>query len=1238
VVFLTAIVLLLTWGCGSASALQARGHVFASSFGSAGSGEGEFSDPSNVAVDEATGELYVVDGGNERVEAFMPVVGGGYEYVAQFKVHSSGMIAVDNSSSVGDPTRGDVFVVGAEEKGASAEERDMVEVYDPVKGAVVHKLKRFKDKESEEELEEVSGVAVDGSGTLWVYWEEEGVIDAFGKELSKSEGLKLTWQSSLRRTPEIEGKFECSARSVFAVAPRAEAFYAGYERESRSEGCPEEEGEAPDADVVAKLEGTGVPRMALREVDHQNTTGVAVDGANGDVFLDNADSVAAFTPAGSLIERFGSEQLTDASGVAVDSANGEVFVAEPDADRIVVFKAEEEAAAPEVDGVSARNLSPTSSELVAQVDPRGADTEYVFQYGTADCQSSPSSCAQLPAGHIAAGFGDRSVSVVVDGLEPATAYYYRVIATNGHGGVVGDPSPDTLTTLPSPGVLPDGRGWEMVSPVQKHGAAVEVTSRFRGGSIQAAADGGALAWLATGPVVHEPQGNRSFELTQLISRRGSSEWETQSLETPHGEGRGLRSPSPAEYHFLSPDLSSSLLQPTEPFGGQEEPPLAPQAGEKTIYVRADPPAAPGFVPLVTAANDTAHTQFGGALEFLDATSDLNHVVFESTVGLTAAAPTAAGLYEWDRASGALVLVSVLPDGTPAPDLPATPVSLGDSGGLNDRGALSSDGSRVVWSEGDEEALYLRDSERGETIKVNAAQGNAATDPSVGGQTLPEPEGGQQIVHFQAATNDGSDIFFTDTARLSEESSQEPLGEEAPADLYEFEVTSQVGEPLHGRLVDLTSDGLEGSADVQNLILGLGADGGNVYFVANGVLAPGATRGECVREAGGQGQAPLPEATCNLYLSEPNPEHPGGRQTRFIAALSYEDATDWGAGLTSNLPPLQGNLSAMSSTVSSDGRYLAFMSERSLTGYDNHNLTGGESDEEVYVYDAASDRLVCASCNPGSEDEGQFERPEGAFDAEPTGEKAGLLVDRPEVWREHWLAGSIPSPAFNITDAKPSTLYQPRVLLNNGRLFFDSPDDLVPAATNHLEDVYEYEPNGVGSCGFSGGCVGLLSSGDSGQEAAFLDASETGDDVFFLTASQLVARDTDQAYDVYDAHVCSESSPCLSSNATSSESCESADECRGVFTQTGVVAATPASTNTHHPETPAKAAVQSAKSTGKPKPLTRAQKLTNALALCRVEHKHAHKQRVACERKARKTYGAKPVAKKKKHSAAKGGHT
>jgi hypothetical protein len=49
-----------------ASALAARGHVFKGSFGTPGTGPGELKEPSAVAVNEASHDVYVVDQGNNH--------------------------------------------------------------------------------------------------------------------------------------------------------------------------------------------------------------------------------------------------------------------------------------------------------------------------------------------------------------------------------------------------------------------------------------------------------------------------------------------------------------------------------------------------------------------------------------------------------------------------------------------------------------------------------------------------------------------------------------------------------------------------------------------------------------------------------------------------------------------------------------------------------------------------------------------------------------------------------------------------------------------------------------------------------------------------------------------------------------------------------------------------------------------------------------------------------------------
>ncbi len=1195
----------LLWLCmaGGASALVTRGHVFAGTF--EGLGEHALVNPSGLAVDESTGEIYAVDRSapHEQVERFKPDGKGGYEFVSAFNVKSPEEIAVDNSSSAADPSRGDVYVVGAEEEGASPEEHNVLYKYSPAAGKVILKRTIFHASGEELELEEIYGVGVDAGGGLWVYWGEEGVISGF------TDAETNHWLPASTKETRVEERFECRATPGFAVAPDAKAFYISHERETGLEECPEPE--TPQT-LIAKVDGDG--QFIGKGVDPENTTGVAVDDATGDVYADNVTSVAAFDASGSFSQRFGSGALVAGGATAVDSARGLVYVSEPASGKIAVF-ASEDAGAPEIDKVFAQALTPGSERLVAQIDARGADTHYYFQYGAASCIENPAACTdvpQAPGADAGSAFGDQTVEVEVQNLQPNTTYHYRVVAENEHGTVESADSAKTFfTTLPSgEGLLADHRAWELVSPPDKHGATVGAISR-EGALIQASADGSGISWTATAPISGDPEGNRRPEPLQVISTRDPVQgWSSKDVTTPHTKGEGYAPGAETEYRFFSPDLSLALVEPQIPTEPLEQPPLSPDATEKTMYRRDN--ATGVYQALVTQTSDTANTKFGGKLEFRGATPDLGHVVFGSEVPLLTGA--GAGLYEW--ASGApLEPASVLPGGG---STPASEPFLGD---LNRdvRNAISKDGSRVFWTngDGDEGPLYLRDTVTNETIQINAAQGRA--EPSA-----EEREEGLDEVHFQMASADGSKVLFTDSWPLTEDSTLEPLAREEtvvegegarnagrPVDLFEFDVET-------GNLTDLTVDRHVGEyADVLGTIPGISDDGAMVYFVANGVLAPGAEPGDCPRA---EPLLPHPEAECNLYVAEPDPGHPGQRETKLIARLSAEDAADWGGG---HSPP--GSLGGVTSQVSRNGRYVAFMSEQALTGYDNIDaspVAKGARDEEVFLYDAASDSLICASCNPAGN------APHGVFDTEQAGEGVGLTVDRPETWSGHWLAGSVPGWTL-IGLNTPVAEHQSRYLSDAGRLIFNSADSLIPADQNGKEDVYEYEPGEVGSCRGPAGCITLISSGTSEHESAFLDASENGNDVFFLTSAKLLPQDVDGTADVYDARVCGteETQACLPAEEPQPPAC-TGEGCRPPRSPQPSFAAPASSTFAGPGNTPKQGSAASrilVRST--PKPPTRAQKLAKALKRCRSRYKHARARRAKCERAARKTYKVKVLAKK-----------
>jgi hypothetical protein len=77
-------------------------------------------------------------------------------------------------------------------------------------------------------------------------------------------------------------------------------------------------------------------------------------------------------------------------------------------------------------------LTPSTVTLIGTVDPNGAATSYLFQYGPTSLYGATT----MPA---PAGGGAKAVTVVADvtGLAPATVYHYRLVATNRNGIVKG---------------------------------------------------------------------------------------------------------------------------------------------------------------------------------------------------------------------------------------------------------------------------------------------------------------------------------------------------------------------------------------------------------------------------------------------------------------------------------------------------------------------------------------------------------------------------------------------------------------------------------------------------------------------------------------------------------------------------------------------------------------------------------------------------------------------------------
>jgi hypothetical protein len=847
--------------------------------------------------------------------------------------------------------------------------------------------------------------------------------------------------------------------------------------------------------------------------------------------------------------------------------------------------------APSIEGESLVKVTATSATLQAEIDAQGASTEYHFEYGrcasAATCSSSGYEKAiPVPDAVLGAESAVEDVSVHPQDLLAGSAYHMRVIAHNAFGTTEGQ---ETGFATQSAAVLalPDDRAWEMVSPPQKEGAKLGVIAE---GILQASADGDAFVDKAASPTEATPAG--SDNAVDIFFGRGPNGWLSQTIAPAHDAATGPSVGKGQEYRFFSEDLSLAVVQPFGSFT-----PLSPEATESTSYlhtdyVNGDPGqlcTASCFTPLVSAANVPAGTIFGeepnGTCEHFEcgpysvgATPDLSHVLLRSPVALTSTSTEDnEGFYEWS--AGRLELLNLFPPGEANEQGGPVAIleSLSTAGGLNQiwRHAVSNDGSRVIWagrgSQFSANHLYVRDTASQESTRIDLPNADA----------VPGEGAGEAL--YMTSTGDASRIFFLDSERLTGSSTANRGGAGEP-DLYEYNFSASPGS----RLTDLTVDDNAGeSAGVQQVI-GASEDGSYVYFAASGVLAQGAQPGRCGFEE--SGETPL----CNLYVRH-------GGTTTFIAGLSPQDYSDWET------------LYNMPARVSPNGRWLAFVSNRDLTGYDTKDARSGQPDEEVYLYDAAASKLICASCNPTG--------------ARPVGLEYGKENFQSIFTANTWVAAEVPPwTRFDLTEVH----YQSRYLSDTGRLLFNSHDGLAPQDVNGVQDVYEWEPAGVGDCSASqatfseksGGCVAPISSGTSNEESTFLDASEGGGNVFFLTAAKLLSQDFDNAADIYDARECAGASTCFAPAPAEPPPCNTGDSCKAAPSPQPELFGSPASATFAGV---GNVTVPVSKATLQPKSLTRAQRLSRALKACRRER---GARRRVCERKARSRYRVKKSVKVK----------
>lgn len=479
--------------------------------------------------------------------------------------------------------------------------------------------------------------------------------------------------------------------------------------------------------------------------------------------------------------------------------------------------------------------------------------------------------------------------------------------------------------------LPDGRRYELVSPGAKNG--VEVIPQTSKTHVRP--DGDAVTFSALGGFSSLEGSSYDFEyLSNRTGTPGTSGWSTHGINPPERSttfGAALYNAS-GFVNAFTPDLSTAIYKAWRPLV-----PAPNVAAVSNLYRITGVNGGQETVQLMTDSvnpiPDSWSTILNGFYikqvvpQIAGVSTDLRHVVFESTVQLTADAPpyqspfcVFAGLgcpvELYENADGVVRLVGRVPQGsdtacddTPGlgPTCEAAPTSqaaLNATTRFYSQVAIAADGRRIYFQAPG--GLYLR--EDGVRTELIAANGS-----------------------FAAASLDGSRAFFTTSDSLV------AADTDASPDVYMYDRLAPLGSRY--TLVSVAraavSSGIDGYVET---VVGSSSDGRYLYFVCDGQLIAGEH----------------PVGIMGLYAW-----HDG--DLRYIGQfpdLGVAEAN--GSGATWSTVG-----SARTSRISPDGRYLMFMTT-SASGFAGRGGFAGYDHagrREFYLYDAGTGRLVCASCNP-----------------------------------------------------------------------------------------------------------------------------------------------------------------------------------------------------------------------------------------------------------------------------------
>ncbi len=501
---------------------------------------------------------------------------------------------------------------------------------------------------------------------------------------------------------------------------------------------------------------------------------------------------------------------------------------------------------PLIEATSIANLTSSSVDLNAKINPGGLQTTCLFEYGTSDAYGASVPCQPLGV----EGLASVPVSQHIEGLSPNITYHWRVVATNAAG--TASLVDHTFIYDTSGGTLPDHRAYEMVTPPHKNAALIGDASFF-GLPLDFAEDGSDVILPALQCFESAQACDVSGEPTgaPFLFSRTATGWTTTAMAPPATE---FEVDQPLAY---SAATETGLFIVPTPLGTGASFYVRSKGVGRVVADEEAPPLAGHFI----------------------STNDFSRIVYESgrhgeqAFELGTDNGLKSGLVGVSDSLGGSNLISEC--GTAFPyghqntlssngeTLYFTAMACSSGTGTNAGVAVPAD------------TLYAR---VGEDVPVKISERSVADCTTVMCQSSVPA-----AASFIGASVDGSKAFFVSSQQLTDDASS---GEQGP-NLYEYDFA----KPPADRLMDLSAGGNSGHGPRVRGVVALSSDGSHVYFVANDTLTTSPNR---------LGQT-AQDGADNLYLFERDASYPEGRVS-FVAQLSSDDQDLWEAVGEANVTP------------------------------------------------------------------------------------------------------------------------------------------------------------------------------------------------------------------------------------------------------------------------------------------------------------------------------------------------